>query len=112
VRVYARKDRSQGPSYERFAPEHTPYVLRHTWASWHYAIHKDLVMLEQDGAWEGPAMVRVYAHLMPAIYRQEAIDFLEGRVDFQFDAPGADRRFRAIAAQSGRSAPLGRLKRS
>jgi integrase len=99
VHVYARKDRKKGPSYERFAPEHSPYVMRHTWASWHYAIHKDLVLLETEGAWEGPAMVRVYAHLMPAAYRQEAIDFLEGRVDFRFGEPAADNRIGAIAVQ-------------
>jgi integrase len=96
VRIYARKDRARGPSYERFAPDHPPYVMRHTWASWHYAIHKDLVLLEQDGAWEGPAMVRVYAHLMPAAYRQEALDFLEAKVDFHFETPNPKR---AIAVQ-------------
>lgn len=111
LRVYARKDRKKGPSYERFSPEHSPYVMRHTWASWHYAIHKDLVLLETEGAWEGPAMVRVYAHLMPAAYRQEAIDFLEGRCDFRFAAGTADKRIRTIAVQLGRTTPIGRPAR-
>jgi len=99
VKTYRR---ARGPAYERFSPDHPPYVMRHTWASWHYAIHKDLVLLEQEGAWEGPAMVRVYAHLMPAVYRQEAVDFLGGQIDFRFGEEPIDLRFCAIAVQQKR----------
>ena len=112
VRVYERKDRKQGPSYERFAPEHTPYILRHSWASWHYRQHKDLVLLQSDGGWESQDMLQVYVHLMPAAYLPEIIDFLEGRVDLHFGEPAVDNRMRSIAAQSGRTTPLGRPKRS
>lgn len=51
---------------EVFKPEHTPHVLRHTWASWHYAIHKDLLLLKHDGGWSTTALVERYAHLIPA----------------------------------------------
>ena len=29
----------------------TPHCLRHTWASWHYALHKDLIRLQLEGGW-------------------------------------------------------------
>ena len=29
----------------------TPHGLRHTWASWHYAIHKDPMLLKVEGQW-------------------------------------------------------------
>jgi integrase len=43
----------------------TPHHLRHTWASWHYALHKDLIKLKEDGAWSSVALVERYAHLLP-----------------------------------------------
>jgi integrase len=46
-------------------PEFTPHELRHTWASWHYALHKDLIRLQLDGGWSGVLLVTCYAHLMP-----------------------------------------------
>jgi len=30
-------------------PVFTPHTLRHTWATWHYAIHKDLLALKAEG---------------------------------------------------------------
>jgi integrase len=53
-------------------PEFTPYDLRHTWASWHYALHKDLLRLKAEGGWSSVALVERYAHLMPA-GQEEAI---------------------------------------
>jgi integrase len=47
-------------------PEFTPHDCRHTWASWHYALHKDLIRLKQDGGWSSVALVERYAHLLPA----------------------------------------------
>jgi hypothetical protein len=93
----------RGATYQRFSPDHSPYVMRHTWASWHHAIHKDLVLLEQEGAWEGPATLRVYAHLMSDVYRQEAIDILGGQVDFRFGEEAIDLRIGAIAVQRKRT---------
>jgi integrase len=46
--------------------ELTPHVCRHTWASWHYAIHKDPMLLKVEGGWSSVALVERYAHLMPA----------------------------------------------
>ena len=44
----------------------TLHVIRHTWASWHYARHKDLKRLMADGAWESVDMADRYSHLAPA----------------------------------------------
>jgi hypothetical protein len=109
VKVYRRKDRPTA-TYERYEPAHTPYVLRHTWASWHYCIHKDLKLLERNGGWESQDMPDVYARPLPKAYRDEALAFLSGEVDPRFNAPGVDRRFRAIAVQSGRTTPTGAPK--
>lgn len=61
----------------------TPHDLRHTWASWHYAIHRDLLALKVEGGWSSVALVERYAHLMPA--GQEA----EIRAFWHLTAPGA-----------------------
>jgi integrase len=47
-------------------PELTPHDLRHTWASWHYALNRDLLALKTEGGWSSVALVERYAHLMPA----------------------------------------------
>ena len=47
-------------------PELNPHDLRHTWASWQYALHKDLIRLQLDGRWSSITLVTRYAHLMPA----------------------------------------------
>jgi len=52
-------------------PEMTFHDLRHTWASWHYAIHKDVLKLQIEGRWSSIDMVTRYAHLMPAGLEQE-----------------------------------------
>jgi integrase len=44
----------------------TPHHARHTWASWHYAVHKDLLLLKRDGDWSSVDQVERYAHLTPA----------------------------------------------
>lgn len=43
-----------------------PHDLRHTWASWHYALHRDLLRLKLEGGWSSVDLVERYAHLMPA----------------------------------------------
>ncbi len=43
----------------------TPHDLRHTWATWHYAVHRDLLLLKVDGGWWSVTLVERYAHLMP-----------------------------------------------
>ena len=47
-------------------PGFTPHHLRHTWASWHYAVYRDLLRLKEDGGWSSVALVERYAHIVPA----------------------------------------------
>jgi integrase len=47
-------------------PSFTPHDLRHTWATWHYALHRDLLLLKVEGGWSSVTLVERYAHLMPA----------------------------------------------
>ena len=44
----------------------TPHDLRHTWATWFYAITKDTLLLKAEGGWLESRMVERYAHLMPS----------------------------------------------
>jgi len=44
----------------------TPHTLRHTFASWHYAVHRDVLALKAAGGWQSVAMVERYAKLVPA----------------------------------------------
>ena len=53
-----------------FIPQHTPHELRHTWASWHYAVWGDLIRLKLDGTWSSASQVERYAHLMPEGHRE------------------------------------------
>lgn len=46
----------------------TPHDLRHTWASWHYALHRDLLLLKSEGGWSSVKLVERYAHLLPGGY--------------------------------------------
>lgn len=46
--------------------ELTPHDLRHTWATWFYALTKDPLLLKAEGGWATLAMVERYAHLMPS----------------------------------------------
>jgi integrase len=43
----------------------TPHTLRHTWATWHYALHRDLLRLKADGDWSSVSLVERYAKLAP-----------------------------------------------
>lgn len=52
-------------------PGLTPHDLRHTWASWHYAVHRDPLLLKAEGGWSSVALVERYAHLMPAGHEDE-----------------------------------------
>jgi len=49
-------------------PELTQHDLRHTWASWFYAIHKDPERLRVEGGWSSLDQVGVYLHLLPEGY--------------------------------------------
>jgi integrase len=65
--VHVKRPDRTNPKDE-FRPTHTPHVLRHTWATWHYAVNKDLLLLKQDGGWSSVDQVERYAHLMPVGY--------------------------------------------
>jgi len=46
-------------------PAFSPHDLSHTWASWHYALNRDLLALRVTGGWSSVALVERYAHLLP-----------------------------------------------
>jgi integrase len=52
-------------------PDLRLHDLRHTWASAHYAMHRDPIRLMKDGGWSQIAMVQRYVHLMPEAYAQD-----------------------------------------
>lgn len=45
-----------------------PHILRHSWASWTYALNPDPLALMKAGGWSGLALVERYAHLLPSGY--------------------------------------------
>jgi integrase len=65
--------------------ELTPHDCRHTWASWHYALNRDLLALKIEGGWSSVTLVERYAHLLPKGH-EEAI----GR--FLWHQAGTDQR--------------------
>jgi len=52
-----------------------PHCTRHSWASWHYCVHKDILLLKRDGGWATLSMVERYAHLMPQKHRAAILRF-------------------------------------
>jgi integrase len=40
-----------------------PHDCRHTWATWHYAVNRDLGALQRLGGWKSVRMVMRYAHV-------------------------------------------------
>jgi integrase len=64
-------------------PALTPHDLRHTWASWRYATHKDLLLLKQEGRWSSVTLVERYAHLLPAGHEGEIKAFWKGDRDVE-----------------------------
>lgn len=81
IQAYADRGREGGGQIKRawsgairraaLDPALTPHDLRHTWASWHYAMHRDLLALKAEGQWSSVTLVERYAHLMPAGYEAE-----------------------------------------
>jgi integrase len=64
---WQRNDRSRGET-RRFVPTVGVHVLRHTWATWWYALTPDPFALQRAGGWSSVTLVERYAHLMPAGY--------------------------------------------
>ncbi len=65
-----------GRPCRRFVPALHPHDMRHTAATWHYAIYRDLLRLQAFGGWAGVAQVQVYAHLLPEAYAADAAAWL------------------------------------
>lgn len=68
----------RGEPKRAWRPDFTPHDCRHTWATWHYCIHRDLLRLKEDGRWSTVAMVERYAKKMPDAYRAEAEAWFAG----------------------------------
>ncbi len=67
-----------GQVMESFSPVATPHTARHTWASWHYALHKNTLALKADGGWSTVSMVEKYAKVMPDAYVPEIAAWFAG----------------------------------
>lgn len=52
-----------------------PHCTRHSWASWHYCVNKDILLLKREGGWATLSMVERYAHLMPQKHRSAILRF-------------------------------------
>ena len=78
--------RGEGKRGRTFAPAHTPHDCRHTFASWHYAVHRDLLKLRHEVGWSSTEMVERYAHVMPAGHEDAIREFWSlSRHDFGTD---------------------------
>lgn len=59
----------------RLGPDVTPHTLRHTFATWHYAVNKDLLLLMERGGWKKSDMALRYAKLAPTDLPGKLLDF-------------------------------------
>jgi integrase len=66
----------------------TPHTCRHTWATWHAAIHRDPLLLRHDGGWSSLDLVQRYAHLAPRTMAAEMVAWREAR--HESDTPAAE----------------------
>lgn len=69
---------SQGRRRRLWQPDLHPHDLRHTWATWRYAIEPDLLRLQQAGNWSSVAQVQIYAHILPTAYRDQVQAWFAG----------------------------------
>lgn len=67
----------------------TPHDCRHTWATWHYALNRDLLALKVAGGWSSVTLVERYAHLMPVGHEAEIRQFLGHDIDTNLSENGA-----------------------
>jgi integrase len=56
----------------------TPHHCRHTWATWHYVVHKDIIRLRLDGGWKTISQCERYTKLAPDGLRDEVEAFWKG----------------------------------
>jgi integrase len=71
-------------------PRLRPHDARHTWASWHYALHRDLLALKIAGGWSSVTLVERYAHLLPAGHETAIRRFLDWHVADTSMVPGVE----------------------
>lgn len=64
-----------GAEMRKWVPDASPHATRHSWASWHYCVHQDPLLLKKVGDWSSVTLCERYAHLMPDIYAPEALAF-------------------------------------
>ena len=80
-------------------PRLGPHTLRHTWATWNYAAHKDRLRLMSEGGWTDDDLIKRYVHLADDALRGEVLA-LGWAIDGQSDpvAPEKESRNNAQAA--------------
>ena len=66
----------KGAGERRWQPVATPHTCRHTYASWHYAMHRDLLRLKIEGGWASTNLVERYAHLTPGTMKGQIENWL------------------------------------
>jgi len=62
VRATRAKDIAAGSDLPALAPAHC-HLFRHTWATWAYAVTRDLTYLMSQGGWKSVSMVMRYTHV-------------------------------------------------
>lgn len=68
----------KGKACKAFVPDYTPHSMRHTWASWDYCVHHDLIGLQVRGGWGTIGMVAHYAKMMSDTYRDDVLAWRAG----------------------------------
>jgi site-specific recombinase XerD len=57
-----RKVKGERKQVEIWKADVTPHTLRHTWATWFYAAHRDVRALMELGGWKSISQVQRYTH--------------------------------------------------
>ena len=73
----------------------SPHALRHTWATWFFALSRNLLLLKDEGGWRTDAMVTRYTKLMHSAYEPEIANVWGGahpRIAVEAGARGVQRR--------------------
>ncbi|CAM5769973.1 site-specific integrase [Bosea minatitlanensis] len=61
--VDTKKKDKDGKPVLQWTTDVTPHTCRHTWATWHYAAHRDIRQLMELGGWKQISMVQRYTHV-------------------------------------------------
>jgi integrase len=74
--AWIEREGKGGRIIRRYRPALRPHDLRHVGATWHYAVHRDLLALQMAGGWESLSQVQIYTHLLPAAHAAEVAEWL------------------------------------